>query len=268
MRALGVHRVYVLDDQDPFEVPLADRRGSRRANGRASRCPAHDSISTERRGCIHRRGRKDRRTAARRRCSSRAAAGDGHGRAVAAAARSRPAPAAARLQRAGRVEAFTSQLGAAAAEHLPDHAGAARRASTRRAAQRVLARLPQRASAAKAAPYALYGYEAMSVVLDAIRGARLARQRPPDGDRALLCDARPRLGARPLLDRSRRRNDARRATASTACASGRPVFYRASMPASTRRDSRRAAQPAAAGRGRAGSVRLRRPARGRRRRAW
>ncbi len=45
MRSLGVHRVYVLDDQDPFEMPLATIV----ANGAASigiAVAAHDSIST------------------------------------------------------------------------------------------------------------------------------------------------------------------------------------------------------------------------------
>ena len=67
-------------------------------------------------------------------------------------------------------EAFTSQIGAAAAStYLTTPLLAAAPLPAVGAAR--ARRLPQARSAAKPGPYALYGYEAMSVVLEAIRRA-------------------------------------------------------------------------------------------------
>ena len=72
MRSLGVRKLYVLDDQDPFEVPLATIvAGDAERAGIA--VPAHESISTVAGRGLHRRGRKDRRKPAQTRCSWRAA---------------------------------------------------------------------------------------------------------------------------------------------------------------------------------------------------
>ncbi len=57
-------------------------------------------------------------------------------------------------------------------------------------------------------PDALYGYEAMSVVLEAIRKAGSARQQTPGGDRPVLRHQESRLGARALLDPAQRRHHA------------------------------------------------------------
>ena len=45
MRSLGVHRLYVLDDQDPFEMPLAEIVATDAARAGIA-VAAHDSIAT------------------------------------------------------------------------------------------------------------------------------------------------------------------------------------------------------------------------------
>ena len=78
----------------------------------------------------------------------------------------------------------------------------------------------------EAGAYALYGYEAMSVVLRRDPPRRRARERPPGGDRPVLRDPQPQLGARPLLDRTGRRNDALDRYGVDRVQDGQPVFYR------------------------------------------
>ena len=72
--------------------------------------------------------------------------------------------------------------------------------------------------------YAIYGYEAMSVVLDAI--ARAGSARPGGGRGRLPRHQGPRLRARPLLDRRQRRHHALGPTACSRSAAGRLVYDR------------------------------------------
>ena len=57
-------------------------------------------------------------------------------------------------------------------------------------------------------PYAIYGYEAMSVALQAIKDAGCQGQRPPGRHRRVLQDQEPRVRAGHVLDRRERRYDA------------------------------------------------------------
>jgi branched-chain amino acid transport system substrate-binding protein len=166
MRDLGVSRLYVLDDQDPFDVPLAAI-----VAGEAERAgisvAAHDSIATSA-GAIY-TGELEKITKS-------------HAQAVFFAGASGPGASALWRQlhsadphllllgSSSMVdESFTAQIGAAGANtylttpvlapHLYPASG-----------QRVLNQY-RRAFGVEAGAYALYGYEAMSVVLDAIRSA-------------------------------------------------------------------------------------------------
>jgi len=165
MRALGVHKLYVLDDQDPFEVPLAEIvAGDAQRAGIA--LAAHDSILA---------------TAP----TPAAYAGE-----VEKIERTRPdavffaggaQPGAAALWRALHQadpqlllgssaldqQSFTAAIGAAGSRTylttpilpLADYPPQA---------ARVLADYRRHFGGRRPGPYALYGYEAMSVVLDAI----------------------------------------------------------------------------------------------------
>jgi len=166
MRDLGVSRLYVLDDQDPFDVPLAAI-----VAGEAKRAgisvAAHDSIATSA-GAIY-TGELKKITKS-------------HAQAVFFAGA--PGPGASALWRQLHTadphllllgsssmvdESFTAQIGAAGANTYlttPVLAPQLYPAS----GQRVLNQY-RRAFGAEAGAYALYGYEAMSVVLDAIRSA-------------------------------------------------------------------------------------------------
>ncbi len=205
MQALGVHKLYVLDDQDPFELPLAEI-----VAGDAS---AQASCSTPTTAFLPRRRRRPPTRARSKR--SRTAKPD----AVFFAGGSQPGTAA--LWRAlHRADPKLLLLGSSTLDE-PSFTGAIGAAGSQTylttpilpladyppPAARVLADY-RRQFGGRPGPYALYGYEAMSVVLDAIRRAGRARQRPPDGDRPLLCDQRPPFGARHLLGAGERRNDA------------------------------------------------------------
>ena len=168
MRALRVHRLYVIDDQDPFELPLAEI-----VAGDAERAGiglvAHDSITT---------------TAA----SQSAYAGEvekierAEPDAVFFAGGSQPG-AVALWQALHRGDPHLLLLGTSALED-PAFIGAIGAAGSRTylttpilprgdyppQAARVLADY-RRQFGGRPGPYALYGYEAMSVVLDAIRRA-------------------------------------------------------------------------------------------------
>ena len=79
----------------------------------------------------------------------------------------------------------------------------------------------------RATPYALYGYEAMSVVLASIRAAgNNGDDRQAVIDKFFATHERHSvLGA--LLDTAERRNDSVDAMPSTVCERRRPVFWRA-----------------------------------------
>lgn len=166
MESLGVHRLYVLDDQDPFEVPLADI-----VAGDAERAGitvlAHDSLSTVA-GAVF-TGEVEK-IVERHAQAVFLAGGEGKGTVELWRALHKASPQLLLLGSSSMVgESFTSQIGAAAANTylttpvLPTGLYPS-------AARRVL-RDYRATFGAEAGPYALYGYEAMTLVLDAVRGA-------------------------------------------------------------------------------------------------
>lgn len=168
MRSLGVHKLYVLDDQDPFEVPLAEI-----VAGDAQRAGisvlAHDSLSLAARTEAAYAGEVEKIEQAKPDAVFLAAGAQ---------------PGAAALWRALHAAdphllllgastlatpSFTGAIGAASAQTylttplLP-------LSSYPPSAARVLEDY-RRHFGGSPGPYALYGYEAMSVVIEAIRRA-------------------------------------------------------------------------------------------------
>lgn len=166
MGSLGVHRVYVVDDQDPFEVPLADLVSSE-ATSAGITLAAHDSIPTSVGAAYSGEIEKILESRAQ---AVFFAGGGGPGTVALWRALHSADPHLLLLGSSSMVaEPFTSQIGAAAAQTylttpvLP--AGLYPLSG-----QRVL-RDYARKFGSEAGPYVLYGYEAMTVVLDAIRSA-------------------------------------------------------------------------------------------------
>lgn len=166
MSSLGVHRVYVIDDQDPFEIPLAALVASRAANAGIA-LAAHDSIATSVGATYSGEIEKVLESKAQ---AVFFAGGGGAGTVALWRALHSADPHLLLLGSSSMVgEPFTSQIGAAAAETylttpvLPVGLYPL-------SGQRVL-RDYARTFGSEAGPYALYGYEAMTVVLDAIRSA-------------------------------------------------------------------------------------------------
>jgi branched-chain amino acid transport system substrate-binding protein len=165
MRSLGVRRLYVIDDQDPFRAPLADlvAADARRAG---IVVPGHDSMPVAPGGTFA--GEAQRVAESHADAVFFAGAGTGAVGLWQALHASDP-----RLLLLGSSalddDAFASAIGDAGAvtylttPALPD-------ALYPPAAERVLAEY-RRAFGGEVGAYALYGYEAMSVVLDAIRAA-------------------------------------------------------------------------------------------------
>ena len=151
MEGLGVKRLYVLDDEGPFEVPLSeivagDAAAGRDRGGRA-RQPRHDPH--ERDHELQERGLEGRR---KRRAGRvlRGRHGDRHGGAVEAAAQRRSEAAAARFQRHGQQRIHLRNRRRSGCEHVSDDADPPRRPVS--APGRPGARaLPPASSAAKAA---------------------------------------------------------------------------------------------------------------------
>ncbi|TMK23567.1 MAG: hypothetical protein E6G62_11855, partial [Actinobacteria bacterium] len=166
MQALGVHRVYVLDDQDPFEMPLAQL-----VTGDAQRAgiavAAHDSISVTPGGSYAGEVEKVLESGAQ---AVFFAGGAGPGAAGLFKQLHIANPRLSLLGPSAMVsDSFTSPLGAAAGStYLTTPVLPARMYP--RSAQRVLSEY-RRSFGAQAESYALYGYEAMSAVLGAIRSA-------------------------------------------------------------------------------------------------
>jgi branched-chain amino acid transport system substrate-binding protein len=166
MSSLGVHKLYVLDDQDPFQVPLAQLVGAE-AKRAGIALAGHDSISVTPGATYAGEVEKIVESGAQ---AVFVAGGTGVG---ASGLFKQLHSANPRLLLLGpgtmTGEAFTSGLGAAAANTylttplLPAP-------SYPRSAQRVLADY-RRMFGGEGTPYALYGYEAMRTVLDAIRSA-------------------------------------------------------------------------------------------------
>ncbi len=166
MTLLGVHRVYVLDDQDPFEVPLADIVASDAMRAGIT-VTAHDSVSATPGTTFT--GEIEKITKSR--AQAVFFAGSGGAGAVALWQQLHSAEPSLLLLGSSTMddESFTSQLGAAAENTYlttpllaPDMYPPS--------ARRVLSDY-SRVFGGEAGPSVLYGYEAMSVVLDAIRSA-------------------------------------------------------------------------------------------------
>ncbi|HEV3283914.1 MAG TPA: branched-chain amino acid ABC transporter substrate-binding protein [Solirubrobacteraceae bacterium] len=166
MRSLGVHKVYVLDDQDPFQIPLAQLVVAE-AQRSGITVAGHDSVATPPGASYAGEVEKVVESGAQ---------------AVFVAGASGPGAAALWTQLHGAnprllllgpstmvSESFTSAIGSAGSStYLTTPVLGPRLYPP--SAQRVLAQY-RRAFASEAEPYALYGYEAMRTVLAAIRRA-------------------------------------------------------------------------------------------------
>ena len=166
MGSLGVRRVYVIDDQDPFEIPLADLVVAD-ALGAGIKVAAHDSIATSVGAAYS--GEIEKILEAKPQAVF-FAGGAGAGTVALWRALHSADPRLLLLgSSALAVEAFTSQIGVSGAETylttpvLPI-------ALYPPSARRVLRDYTEKLGG-QAGPYVLYGYEAMTVVLDAIRAA-------------------------------------------------------------------------------------------------
>ncbi len=166
MKSLDVHRLYVLDDQDPFQEPLADIVADY-AERAGIDVLEHDSLSTVSGAVFTGEVEKIVEHHAQ---AVFLAGGEGQGTVALWRDLYRADPNLLLLGSSAMLsESFTSQIGAAGANTylttpvLPT-------GLYPQAAQRVL-RDYRRTFGAEGGPYALYGYEAMTLVLDAIRGA-------------------------------------------------------------------------------------------------
>jgi branched-chain amino acid transport system substrate-binding protein len=166
MRSLGVRRLYVLDDQDPFEVPLADIVANY-AERAGITVIAHDSLSTITGAVFTGEVEKIAESHAQ---AVFLAGGEGKGTPELWRDLHAASPRMLLLGSSSTVnESFTSQIGAAAANTYmttpvlpPDLYPPV--------AKRVLSSY-RRTFGVEAGAYALYGYEAMTLVLDAVRAA-------------------------------------------------------------------------------------------------
>ncbi|HEY4429107.1 MAG TPA: branched-chain amino acid ABC transporter substrate-binding protein [Solirubrobacteraceae bacterium] len=166
MSLLGVRRVYVLDDQDPFQVPLGAIVATDAARAGIS-VAGHDSIALAPGALYAGEVEKVVHSGAQ----AVFLAGSSGAAAVGLWRQLHAADPSLRLLGPSSLggEAFTSQIGSAAqSTYLTTPVFPTSRYPP--AARRVLSDY-RRDFGAEGGPYALYGYEAMSVVLDAIRGA-------------------------------------------------------------------------------------------------
>jgi branched-chain amino acid transport system substrate-binding protein len=166
MRSLGVHKLYVLDDQDPFEVPLAELVIDE-AEDAGIAVAGHDSIVATPGTVFTGEVEKIERSGAD---AVFFAGGPGLGTVALWRALHEADPRLLLLGSSSLTgKAFTASLGAAATQTylttptlaLSDYPPSA---------QRVLAQY-RREFGGRPDAWALYGYEAMSAVLDAIRRA-------------------------------------------------------------------------------------------------
>ena len=166
MKALAVHSVYVLDDQDPFDVPLADIVASD-AKRAGIAVAGRDSIATTPGTIFSGEIEKIIRSKAQ---AVFLAASSGAGASVLWRKLHSADPGLLLLGSSTMADqSFTSQLGAAeASTYLTTPALPA--ALYPPSGRRVLKDY-RTDFGGEAGPYALYGYEAMRVVLDAIRSA-------------------------------------------------------------------------------------------------
>jgi branched-chain amino acid transport system substrate-binding protein len=166
MKSLGVHRLYVLDDQEPFEMPLADIVADF-AERAGITVVTHDSISTAPEAVFTGAVEKIVESHAQ---AVFLAGSEGPGTVALWRDLYRAEPNLLLLGSSSMDgEAFTSQIGAAGANtYLTTPVLPARLYPP--AAQGVL-RHYRSVFGAEGGPDALYGYEAMTLVLDAVRGA-------------------------------------------------------------------------------------------------
>ena len=166
MRSLGVHSLYVLDDQDPFQLPLAQMVSSE-ATSAGIQVVGHDSLSLPA-GSVF-TGEAEKVAAS----GAEAVFFAGRGGEGAATLWRELYAAEPRMRLLGSsgtaTEAFAAQIGPAAASTFLTSPALATRLYPPQA-QRVLA-LYRRSFGGDPGPYALYGYETMSLVLATIRAA-------------------------------------------------------------------------------------------------
>jgi branched-chain amino acid transport system substrate-binding protein len=166
MRSLGIHSVYVLDDQDPFEIPLS-QIVARDASRAGITVAGHDSVATAAGSVFAGEVEKIVKSGAQ---AVFLAGGTGGGTPELFKQLHSADPGLWLLGSSTMANAtFTAQLGSAASRTLLSTPVLAP-ALYPPAAQRVLSDYARRFGG-EAGPEALYGYEAMSVVLDAIRRA-------------------------------------------------------------------------------------------------
>jgi branched-chain amino acid transport system substrate-binding protein len=166
MKQLGVRRVYVLDDQDPFDVPLAQIVAAD-AQAAGIDVLAHDSVATVAGSTFT--GEVEQ-VAASKAQAVFLAGGQGAGTAALWRQLHAAVPRVPLLGSSAMVTpSFTAQIGAAGADtYLTTPVlGAALYPP----AARVVLAACRRTFGVRAGPWALYGYEAMTLVLDAIADA-------------------------------------------------------------------------------------------------
>ncbi len=168
MRSLGVHRLYVLDDQDPFEVPLANIVADY-AERAGITVLAHDSLSTVAGAVFTGEVEKITESGAQ---AVFLAGGEGTGTAALWRDLHAASPHLLLLGSSSMLgEAFTAQIGAAEERtYLTTPTLPIRLYPP--VAQGVL-RHYRSVFGVEGGVYALYGYEAMTVVLDAVRSSGL-----------------------------------------------------------------------------------------------
>jgi branched-chain amino acid transport system substrate-binding protein len=229
MRSLGIKSVYVLDDMDPFASALATIVAGK-AQAAGIHVPAHESISTAPEGSFE----KLVETISASGAQAVFMAGEGN----ASSARlwrelHRADPRLVLLADSGMANsAFTSHLGAAASKtYLTTPLLSS--ASYPPEAQRVLGAY-RRAFGSSAGPWALAGYAAMRMVLDAIDAAgHDATDRRTVIARLLGAPQRESVLG-PMSIRSNGNSTLSRYGVDTVSSNGRPTFQRAlSLPAST-----------------------------------
>ena len=167
MRSLGVKSLYVIDDQDPFDIPLANLVAEE-AQKAGIDVIAHDSISTVA-GAVF-TGEVEK-VAASHAQALFLAGGEGAGTATLWDDLHEAAPRMALLGTSSVLdESLSSQISAGAAVQTYLTTPVLPPAQYPRAAKAVLSHY-QRVFGVPGGSYALYGYEAMNLVLDAIRRA-------------------------------------------------------------------------------------------------
>ncbi|HYM54912.1 MAG TPA: branched-chain amino acid ABC transporter substrate-binding protein [Solirubrobacteraceae bacterium] len=221
MRSLGVHSVYVLDDQDPFDVPLSEIvAGDAQQAGIA--IAGHDSLSMPA-GTVF-AGEVEKIVESHAQAVFLAGAAGAGAAALWRALHSADPHLLLLGSSAMARESFTSQIGAAAGStYLTTPVLAP--ALYPPAARRVLDDY-HRQFGGEGGPYALYGYEAMSVVLAAIRSAGARGD-----DRQVVTERFFALGSRDsVIGRYSMQADGETTLSRYGVdrvSGGRPVFYRA-----------------------------------------